>query len=236
MVAILDALGAAAYTKEEADRFVRVRDLIIETVRKGLEGVEDFDTAALFTFTLNDSIVVAERCGKTLKDFNNFGHLLRYYQYLFLREGILLRGAFAVGEFFHLDKATSTVMGPAVTDAAGWYESADWMGVHSTPHTTLCIDELLHPDGLINHVLIEYAVPMKQGPSLRARAVNWPKLAYLQNGKNKVNARGQLLKWFSEQRVPKGTESKYQRSLDFFDHVMTLPQSKDEKAADKQPI
>ena len=50
---------------------------------------------------------------------------------------------------------------------------------------------------------------------------------------SKEKARGILLKWFSEQRIPKGTQSKYEHSLAFFDHVMTLPQSRDEKAADK---
>lgn len=49
-----------------------------------------------------------------------------------LDSGYRFRGAIAAGDFISTPEA---IIGPAVADAAAWYERADWIGVHVTPST-----------------------------------------------------------------------------------------------------
>ena len=58
--------------------------------------------------------------------------MLRGLQSLALGRGILFRGAFALGELYHVSQKTNTIMGPAITDAAVWYGMSDWVGVSAT--------------------------------------------------------------------------------------------------------
>ena len=86
-----------------------------------------------------------------------------------LVEGILFRSSVSLGTFY-VDDDTNTVMGPAVTDAAAWYDSADWVGINATPHATLAIQALIeHERGTVGHVLIDYPVPMKKDTAQQKR-------------------------------------------------------------------
>src|SRR5690242_867246 len=86
------------------------------------------------------------------------------------------RRAFAVGDFFVGDERT--VLGPTITDAASWFEAADWIGIHATPHATLFIQSLLEssPGADLEHVLVDHDIPLTKDKSRRRlKAVNWPK-------------------------------------------------------------
>jgi hypothetical protein len=121
----------------------------------------------------------APSAGITFAEVNNFCHVLRVIETPFIIEGCPLRGAFAVGEFFVGDERT--VLGPAVSDAASWFEAADWIGVHATPHASMVIQSVLEKSGgKLGHVLLGYDVPMGATKSeVRLKAVNWPKGFYI---------------------------------------------------------
>ena len=117
-------------------------------------------------------------------------------------------------------------MGPAVTDAAAWYDSADWVGISATPYATLTIQALLEPGRTdLNRVLIDYPVPMKDQSTVVLKAINWPK-AFVVKGLRPVaegeNARAKCLTLLTEHGVPKGTESKHFNSMVFFDYCIGL--------------
>jgi hypothetical protein len=139
-----------------------------------------------------------------------------------LEHGILFRGAFASGSFY-VDKTTSTVLGDAVSDAAAWYDQADWMGITATPHATLLIRSLFGESGLdLSHVLIDYAVPLKDGTNRPLMAVNWPMAFFVRGVRPKRCANGEqpkvvCLSLLVEHGVPKGTEFKYFNTVKFFD-------------------
>jgi hypothetical protein len=37
-------------------------------------------------------------------------------------------------------------MGEAVTDAAAWYERANWIGIHATPRASMLIDRFIEEE------------------------------------------------------------------------------------------
>jgi hypothetical protein len=118
------------------------------------------------------------------------------------------------------------VLGDAVTDAASWYNMADWIGVLATPQATLFIQSLIEQSsGDIERLLVDYDVPLKNQQTCRLKAVNWPK-AFFVKGMTPCSAdekpRSKCPSLLTEHGVPKGTESKYFNTLAFFDHCVDL--------------
>jgi hypothetical protein len=140
-----------------------------------------------------------------------------------LAKGILFRGAVALGTFY-VDDGSNTVMGQAVTDAAAWYAAADWIGIHATPHATLAIERLLDEgQDSLEHVLVDYDVPLKGQQTLRLKAINWPKIfvvAHLAPPGGPENPRAKCLWLLTKHRFPKGAELKHFNALAFFDYCI----------------
>ena len=225
LVAILDALGTKLLSLPEAVEFVALRDSILQFTARVIEsGLPGLDRTRLRTFTLNDTIVyVYEAPGEiTLAEVEKFCHVLRVAETRSIVEGFPFRGAFAVGEFFVGD--AQTVLGPAVNDAASWFEAADWIGINATPHATMFIQSLMEksPDAKLEHVLTNYEVPLKHTAVKESlKAVNWPKGFYVTGARppGSGSTRGLVLSALSARRVPKDTESKYFNAIRFFDTV-----------------
>ena len=85
-------------------------------------------------------------------------------------------------------------MGPAVSDAATWYERADWIGIHATPYTTMFLKSLLQRENQnLDYVLVDYDVPLKDRGRMLLKTINWPKGVYLNHGKDRNKAKGRGL-------------------------------------------
>jgi hypothetical protein len=217
-VAVLDALGAASYSREDADRFLEARNAIMAMLASSTD-LLSLAKEALKIFIFNDSIVLTY-VRKDSSEFNGFCGLLRQFEMAFLAKRIFFRGAFSYGELYRVDEATNTVMGPAVSDAAAWYESADWIGIHATPRTTILVDSLLQRDpSSLDHVLVDYEVPLTGKGRVRLKAINWPKSAYLTFARDAQQAKAFVLHTFGSTRsLPPGAEGKYFNAIQFFDH------------------
>jgi hypothetical protein len=144
LVDILDALGAPNYSDEEISQFLRSREIILGLLTEKAESIlGEIKKEQLSTFTFNDTVLILYRTQPetTARDFRRFFTLLRKFVVDSLVQGILFRGSVAVGSFYVNDE-TNTVMGSAVTDAAAWYDRADWIGIHATPHASIKIESL----------------------------------------------------------------------------------------------
>lgn len=230
LIAILDALGAANYNDLEISKFLDSRERVLELLRRKADAKAvrgDIDASLITTFTFNDTVLIVYRTPTTpdLDDVKHFCLLLRKFAVDSLAQGILFRGAVSIGSFY-VDDASNTVMGAAVTDAAAWYDSADWVGINATPHATLLIQALLEPRGTdLDHLLVDYPVPLKERPALELKAINWPKafvVKELTPVADDEDPRAKCLTLLAEHRVPKGTELKHFNSLKFFDHCIAM--------------
>ena len=223
-VAVLDALGTKLRSLPSARTFMERRNSVMEfatnTVGKSLPG---FASNRHRTFMLNDTVLFTYEPGKVdLVELGRFCHWLRVFEAYAIMKEIFFRGSFAIGEFFVGDD--KTVLGPPVSDAASWYEAADWIGVHATPHATMLAQSLLDarpPGADFDHVLIDYSVPLSGKPALKLKAVNWPKGYYLDGIRppGKGLTRALVARSLTGENMPKGSESKYSNTLDFFDYV-----------------
>lgn len=224
IVAILDALGAATYSDVEIKRFLRSKELVIGLLNQKAENVLTGITESMITtFTFNDTVIIILRTGSSepkLKDIINFFYIIRKFLVDSLEHRILFRGSIAVGNFYVNQKA-NTVMGEAVSDAAAWYDKAEWIGVHTTPKATMIIQRLLESSLTSkSYLIVNYDVPIKGGIKVKAKAVNWPKIFFIDSitpCSSEEKPREKLLEFLTFHQVPKGTEQKYFNTIDFFD-------------------
>ena len=227
LVAILDALGAKNYSDDEIGRFLDSRDIVLEKLAERARAGK-IDKSRLQVFTFGDTIVVVYRAIQDVsyKDLGEFGLRMRAFMMHSLTNQILFRGAISLGRLY-VDDDTNTVMGAAVSDAADWYDKADWIGLQATPHASLYIEAKLRRAGKrLENVFVDHNVPLKRGGHVRVKAVNWPKAFYVKGLRPTGNhsSRAMLLSLLARHRSPAGTESKFFNSIAFFDSVVELQQ------------
>jgi len=239
IVAILDALGAASYSDAEIETFLKSRENALKLLDLKIEGfLGEIKRFQVDIFTFNDTILIVLKTGQnmpSLKQLSAFFAILRKFLVDSLTNRILFRGSVAVGSFY-TDNDTNTVMGQAVTDAAAWYDKAEWIGIHATPKTAIFIQQHLEQStsGNKTHLMLDYPVPIKGGGVLKVKAVNWPKVFFVDGLTpcDKGHERKTLLSYLSAHPVPRGTEEKYFNSIQFFDD--SVKDMKKEQAAKKK--
>ena len=227
IVAILDALGAANYDDREIRAFLQSRQIVMDLLKDKAERIAyRLDVAKVETYTFNDTILIVleSRDDQPTKDeIEAFVTVLRKLLVDSLNKRIMFRGSFAIGPFY-ADSGSRTILGKAVTDAAAWYNKADWIGILATPRTTIFIDHLMERNNKgWGHLLVDCKVPLSGGKSERLWAVNWPKgfwvdsITPCRSGEKPREAFLRLLSQFS---IPRGTESKHFNTISFFDYVV----------------
>jgi hypothetical protein len=235
LVAILDALGAANFSSTEVRQFLKARQEVLQLLREKAEDLLDNSVGPqiaetkISTFTFNDTIVITFRSGKqapTLNQTCKFLLVIRKFLVDSLAQGILFRGAIGAGHFY-INDDTNTVMGEAVSDAAAWYEEAQWVGVHCTPKCSLSINAQLEraKRKTRTQIIVDYDVPLKGGKICRLKAVNWPRIFQLPKINpwgTDVQPKAKLLELLSAHTIPMGVENKYHNTIQFFDRCMEL--------------
>ncbi|AGB03383.1 immunoglobulin domain-containing family protein [Methanoregula formicica] len=147
---------------------------------------------------------------------------------------IPLRGCISVGEYVWAEN-NRTILGPAIFDASSWYNSADWFGIIFSPKTHFWLgalsegmkksidDALLIPMWKVH--IFEYPVPLTRHAGSNSTnqifsVVGWPYFFYYHQDKN-TSPRKKLCQFLFSMPMPKGTESKYKNSADFFNWYET---------------
>lgn len=227
LIVILDALGASNYSKDEIEKFMDSRKRVLSLLNGKIERIlGEVDSKRVDTFTFNDTIIIAyEPKGPICTDdILAFCYLLRHFEVKSMEVGILFRGAMSIG-LYYSDNETNTIMGRAITDAASWYDKSEWIGIAATPQATLLIRSFEKQSGdNIQHVIIDYEVPMRDIGTLSLRAVNWPKGFYvkgLRPLKPGEDEKAKCLQLLALSGIPRGTETKYFNSVKFYDHCIT---------------
>lgn len=229
IIAVLDALGASNYSDADIQVFLKSRENIMTLLEEKIEEMSDrIDRNDIDIFTFNDTILIAYKTNylePSLRQIGPFFNILRKFFVDSLSHKILFRGSVAIGTFY-VDNKTNTVLGQAVSDAAAWYEKADWAGIHATPKATIIIQRWLERrSALQEHLMLDYDVPLKDGKFIRVKSVNWPKVFFIESlspCRIGEKEREKLLQMLSEHSVPLGTEHKFFNTIDFFDHAVKI--------------
>lgn len=231
IVVMLDALGARNYNEEEVAEFIIKRELLLKSLEPTAEAIYQQFQAVHSKFvptplpkpdvnTFGDTIVFTW----SLPAYPDKGLVLAS---MWTAEAISkgmeiqlpLRGAIAHGKF--LCKG-ATILGPAVADAAAWYEKAQWLGVIATPSSSIQLEFLKDKFPLMWFSFMPYNVPLKGGGVIPTWAVAWPWTFIWKEWEQKssIPAREEFLATFKQFKIPPFAANKYYNTLNFFDNYL----------------
>jgi hypothetical protein len=228
IVCLVDALGAKNYTDEDIGNFLESRKVILSALSDKAEdqvtkgGIED-PLIAIF----NDTIIIAisykdgDR-GLEKKAILSIGIIVRKLLSDGLSKGILFRGAIGLGHFYS-DQGKDTIIGPAVSDAASWYEKPEFIGCIFTPRLKMRAESHYCTEQPPKNLFIKQTVPIKSG-TIDTYCINWPKALFVSairpDDCKPLREREYLLIKLSNNIIPFGIESKYNNTLKFYDDTL----------------
>ncbi len=224
---MLDALGVSKYGIKEAERFIIKRDELLINLRTMEENIKkqkrqyNYPDAQILTF--GDSIIIMWDTNKD--DIINIlpvvAEWLRATICWGVKNEILLRGCVSIGDYIADD---NSAVGPAIADAAAWCDAADWFGVILTPKCQYYLESLIEDAEHNNNSPFhkaefeqwfhKYEVPLKN-TTKRLWVISWPYYT-LNRPFSEETPLGYLVKALMRFPIPKGTESKYENSVNFF--------------------
>jgi hypothetical protein len=231
IVAVFDALGVSSLSMDECKKFLNGRKKVLEAidanneiiVRAAKKQGSPWKKSVLVTF--GDTLVLSwEISENAMTLLPAFGIALRAIIGSGLRNRLLLRGAFSLGEYIQ-DEDGSTLLGPAVADAAYWHDKADWIGAVATPSTgnkLAFLESEARAMGTTEELAmagsyVPYMVPLNSSEDRELWAVSWPvQLLRLTPDKN-IDPESAFKFLMAQFQVPPGTEDKYKNTIEFFE-------------------
>ncbi len=142
-----------------------------------------------------------------------------------LNFNFLLRGAISYGKIF---RDEHLCIGPAIDDAASWYEKPNFVGVICTPHTSFRLQNIKHKDRrqMLEFLFRDAKIPLRDNQTLPNNSMlNWITTYALQKADYPTDiqdyekqilepARLALAKIFSEQPIDLSVKIKFENTLD----------------------
>src|ERR1700722_726876 len=158
----------------------------------------------------NDTIIIAIECApdseEERKSIIAIGVIIRKLISDGISKRIFFRGAIGVGKFF-ADLSNDTIVGQAVSDAASWYESSNFIGCILTPRLAFVLHKHFDNAGTTpKGVYMKYHVSTKDGKK-EMLCVNWPLAFFIESIRPRDCEAGKELKYlykkFGECYFPK---------------------------------
>jgi hypothetical protein len=224
---LIDALGTKTHSIESSERYLKAVDQIkydIELSHTTAFGFKEKEDSKLFKNLsirfFGDTLLLTYQIKNKAREheyFDDLSFILRGFICNALNLGILFRGSISLGEY--IDDG-NIVLGPAIFDAAAWYDKLEMIGIIATPQTTVSLKSIFlqqnggsgttsWTDGIFD------THPVKVSAPVELFALNWPYfLSYDEPNKNEAQACFyRLMRAFP---MPFGTESKFQNTERFF--------------------
>ncbi len=94
-----------------------------------------------------------------------------------LEKGLPLRGTISFGEY-DIDQEYNLMLGSAIDEAASWYETTDWIGVHLTPSAKMGLSQNF--SDLAKYKIVKYDfIPFKVGNPKFGDSATWNRILNL---------------------------------------------------------
>jgi hypothetical protein len=238
VVALLDAVGVKGiWARSNAEEVVHDWEHVADFFRTSIEvAIKDsanvIQPSAISYPQFSDTMVFTLETDDPASSLPLMAEILLTPLLGALLLGIFLRGAISVGEFL---RSETMIIGPAIDEAAEWYNLAEWMGVSFTPSASFSIGRLMEQNIAMKHKVdwsrwfVKYDIPMKPGIDGKSGwALPWPRRAFeIQLSRERtLSPRGALLHAFTRNAISPEVYPKYRNTLSFFDYVRSLPKPK----------
>ena len=246
IVLMLDALGARDFNIDQSISFIDFRDSVLEKHGKYTFGPRNNQSKKKEAgdnylppqniITFGDTIIYTWNLGGNVKLGLTFTALFSSVLIVeALRAGYLLRGSLSIGEYI-VDKGSATVLGPAISEAAQWYESAQFVGIVLAPSAFVMLEAVSRSENrdIVWPFYTKYDVPVRDGIMKSSWVVSWPfNLLYDYWHGNVGDPYLDLCKYLHPLPFPKGTENKLLNTLSFFNWYANMFKDQALKAKEK---
>ena len=224
VVCLIDALGAKNFSDEETINFLESRKVIRKAMDdKVADQVSSRSIKTPKIALFNDTVVIAIECEPdSEEEAHSIAAMAIIVRKLIsdgISKGIFFRGAIGVGKFF-ADLPNDTIIGQAVSDAASWYESSNFIGCILTPRLAFVLQKhFKEKEPTPTGVYIPYKVSTKEGVK-DMFCVNWPRAFFIRSLRPKGCENGKelqyLYKKMGECYFPKAADDKFLNTVEFF--------------------
>ena len=174
IVCVLDALGTKGiWTREEPSKVLKKWEKLIASF-KNLSNVpseKNLFSSPPNVKAFSDTIIITHHGDNLETMMLRMGAHVGVPFIESLEEGIYLRGAITVGNFY---ESETSLIGPAIDEVVNWYEKADWFGVLLTPSASFLTDSFELFSDRKSGVLTKYDVPLKNKTTVNTWVLNWP--------------------------------------------------------------
>ncbi|MFA5148850.1 MAG: hypothetical protein WC491_06980 [Candidatus Omnitrophota bacterium] len=233
IIALFDALGARSASVDASIKYLNaVKHLqkeIISTLRLTLKGEFKSKSQAKIFRDLKprffgDSILMTyyvKDVRKFDKYFIRIAFIIRCLIADAIDKGILFRGAISIGQYM---ESKDVALGPAIVDAADWYDKMNQAGVMLTPSASTYLKAELvkiHGENYNENRPVDWLIlediPLNNGNSIRAYVLNWPQSAI--NINCAIDNKPPLMWFYNRMRkipVSFGSEEKHKNTEEFF--------------------
>ncbi len=222
IVALLDYLGTKGILATRPARSV-VRDWLelvdniaaqVDQLAKGLDA---------HVISLSDTIVVTLAGAEAKELLKVMTDCLAGPFFEAFSKGIFLRGAMSYGWFYQED---TRIIGPAIDEAAAWYEVTDWLGLSATPSVEQYLRILQAQGEELPEFLGEWLVPLADGSHKSSRdgwGFLWPQAVLQGRTLGSAELLRVVLEGFIQYSggVSPGIVYKYDNTLKFLEASLT---------------
>ena len=232
VIAILDILGTKGiWTEQSIDKYFHVIDKVEKDLNFWKNHFDSLTKKKPFEFdfvTFSDTLIITiinkEKhdyfFDELIEGFSQF--ILGVFQ-SYLADNFFLRGAISFGD---IEKRGSHFVGPAVDDAAEYFELQDMIGICLTPKTTIAMEysiewNLKYNRKKIDEYVIKYKTPLKNKMEFDLYQINWAK-QFLDpvEGTEQMNPASRISRFFSVRNIPIIAATKFSNTLKFFDYAI----------------
>jgi len=227
VVALLDALGLKGiWARAEPDQVVESWEEVLAAFAESADKLKArlgrrrrtvVDTYKVVAFS--DTIIVTLRTSDPAFYIPVMGGLIAGPFILGLTKGVYFRGTISIGKFH---QTGSLIIGPAIDEAAEWYEQADWIGISTSPSAFFGLESLVDMGMDVTEFFVRYNIPMKSDMMPSGWALAWPSPSLLKRIGKESRATGKtaILQAFASRPVSIEAALKFHNTLSFFDHVV----------------
>ena len=235
VVAFLDALGIkGVWARSAPEDVIEKWHLVLQYFRDSRERMAKRAKAAFTScqiMAFSDTVIIALEGDTGAADYGNLLPLaaeLVVAPFLgALLQGVYFRGVISLGQFLSSDEL---IVGPAVDEAATWYQYPEWFGISLAPSAYFGLERIIERGADVSRWFISYPVPMKPqvgaaktGGESKGWALSWPARISRTIAPNDrtITARTIVLSNFAKYPVDNPSAySKYINTLEFMDFVL----------------
>lgn len=171
IIVLLDVLGIKG--KWSAEKTTKISDnwnTLVTTLKDAIKKEFQVEKLEPTFLTFSDTIMIIVKTEDFETVLMGLASSLRRPFVVSMMINLPLRGCITTGDFYHEE---TLVIGPAIDEAAEYFELPQWVGISASPSTNREIEKIIKNSSAIKDNFYQCDIPLKNSIEQNAWALNW---------------------------------------------------------------